>query len=398
MLDPHYKAIVKATVPLLEQGGEALTTHFYQKMLADYPEVRPLFNQAHQASGEQPRALANGMLMYARHIDQLEALGPLVGQIVNKHVALQVQPEHYPIVGRCLLAAISEVLGEAVATPAVIQAWGAAYGQLADVLIAAEASQYHANACRPGGWSGGRVFALVRREAESHQITSFYFKPCDGKAVMRAQPGQYLGLAVRLDGEEHRRNYSLSALCDGVGYRISVKRVGQGRVSTYLHDQMRVGDTLELFAPAGDFVLEPGTRPLVLISAGVGITATLPMLEAAASGHREVLFVHCARDAASQGFAGWLGQLAAEHHHVRVRVCHSAARAGDAAVAVQGRLAREHLADWLPATRDVEVYLLGPAAFMAQVRQHLLALGVDQARIHHEFFGPAQALVDAAAG
>ncbi len=108
MLSNEHIAIVKSTVPLLEAGGEALTTHFYRIMLAEYPQVRPLFNQAHQASGDQPRALANGVLMYAKHIDRLQALGPLVGQIVQKHVSLQILPEHYPIVGSCLLRAIRE--------------------------------------------------------------------------------------------------------------------------------------------------------------------------------------------------------------------------------------------------------------------------------------------------
>ena len=79
MLTESQRDIIKATVPLLETGGEALTTHFYKLMLSEYPQVRPLFNQAHQASGTQQRALANGVLMYARHIDRLEALGPLVG-------------------------------------------------------------------------------------------------------------------------------------------------------------------------------------------------------------------------------------------------------------------------------------------------------------------------------
>src|SRR5690606_39610138 len=138
MLSPEQIAIVKATVPLLESGGEALTTHFYRIMLGEYPQVRPLFNQAHQASGDQPRALANGVLMYARHIDRLQALGPLVGQIVNKHVSLQILPEHYPIVGGCLLRAIREVLGAEIATEEVIAAWAAAYQQLAAIIIGDE--------------------------------------------------------------------------------------------------------------------------------------------------------------------------------------------------------------------------------------------------------------------
>src|SRR5690606_33594018 len=142
VLTEAQRTIVKSTVPLLETGGEALTTHFYRILLGEHPQVRPLFNQAHQASGEQPRALANGMLMYARHIDRLEGLGELPAQIVNKHLALRVQPEHYPIVGACLLRAIREVLGADIATDEVLAAWGAAYQQLADILIGAEAQVY----------------------------------------------------------------------------------------------------------------------------------------------------------------------------------------------------------------------------------------------------------------
>lgn len=86
MLTEAQRTIVKATVPLLETGGEALTQHFYALMLREHPEVRPLFNQAHQASGAQPRALAQAVLNYAKHIDRLERLGDLPAQIVHKHV------------------------------------------------------------------------------------------------------------------------------------------------------------------------------------------------------------------------------------------------------------------------------------------------------------------------
>lgn len=264
MLNAEQRAIIKATVPLLESGGEALTTHFYKMMLSEYPEVRPLFNQAHQASGDQPRALANGVLMYARHIDQLEQLGGLVGQIINKHVALQILPEHYPIVGSCLLRAIEEVLGKDIATPAVIDAWGAAYGQLADILIGAEENLYKEKEEAEGGWRGTREFRLVRREQESSEIVSFYFAPVDGMPVLKAEPGQYIGLKLDIDGAEQRRNYSLSALCDGKEYRISVKREAGGKVSNYLHDELKVGDTLQLFPPAGDFTLAASDKPLVL--------------------------------------------------------------------------------------------------------------------------------------
>ena len=214
VLTDRQRAIVQSTVPLLETGGEALITHFYQTMLGEYPEVRALFSMAHQQSGAQPRALAYSVLMYAKHIDRLEALGDLPAQIINKHVALQVQPEHYPIVGTCLLRAIREVLGAEIATDEVIDAWGAAYQQLADILIGAERQAYDRTAAAEGGWRGERAFVVEDKVAESAEITSFYLVPADGGPVIAHQPGQYIGLRLVVDGQEQRRNYSLSAPAD----------------------------------------------------------------------------------------------------------------------------------------------------------------------------------------
>lgn len=391
MLNAEQRAIIKATVPLLESGGEALTTHFYKMMLSEYPEVRPLFNQAHQASGDQPRALANGVLMYARHIDQLEQLGGLVGQIINKHVALQILPEHYPIVGSCLLRAIEEVLGKEIATPEVIAAWAAAYGQLADILIGAEENLYKQKEEAVGGWRGTREFRLVRREQESSEIVSFYFAPVDGKPVLKAEPGQYIGLKLEIDGQEQRRNYSLSALCDGEQYRISVKREAGGKVSNYLHDGLMVGDTLQLFPPSGDFTLAASAKPLVLISGGVGITPTLAMLEAALETERPVHFIHCARNGAVHAFRDWIDGLAARHPQLKRFYCYAEEDGSQAADAV-GLLDQDLLAQWLPRERDIDAYFLGPKGFMAAIKRQLKGLGVPEGQSRYEFFGPAAAL------
>lgn len=391
MLTNAQRDLIKATVPLLESGGEALTTHFYRMMLSEYPEVRPLFNQAHQASGDQPRALANGVLMYARHIDRLEALGPLVRQVVNKHVALQILPEHYPIVGSCLLRAIREVLGAEIATDAVIDAWAVAYQQLADIFIGAEEQLYQDNASAPGGWRGARAFRVVHKVVESAEITSFHLAPVDGGALLDYQPGQYIGMRLLLDGEEVRRNYSLSALANGREYRISVKREPGGRVSNHLHDKVPVGDVLDLFPPAGEFTLSESDKPLALISAGVGITPALAMLDAARHSGRPIHFIHCARNAEVHAFRDWVDAHAAEHPQILHYVCYSEPRAGDAADA-EGFLSRELLEQWLPAERDLDAYFLGPKPFMAQVKRHLQALGVPAEQSRYEFFGPASAL------
>lgn len=390
MLTDSQKQIIQATVPLLETGGEALTTHFYQMMLSEYPEVRPLFNQAHQQSGAQPRALAHSVLMYAKHIDKLENLGDLPAQIINKHVALQVQPGQYQIVGTCLLRAIREVLGAEIATDAVIDAWAAAYTQLADILIAAETKAYDDIAHAEGGWRGARAFKLVQKVAESAEISSFYLEPADGKAVITHQPGQYIGLRAIVDGTEQRRNYSLSAPSNGRSYRISVKREPGGKVSNYLHD-LQVGDTLELFAPAGHFTLQASERPLVLISGGVGITPTLPMLEAALQTDRPITFIHCARGSAVHAFRAQIDALAQAHSQLQPLYVYDEVADGEA-VAAQGHLTEDLLGQWLPASRDADVYFLGPKPFMRSVKASLHKLGVPEAQVRYEFFGPAEAL------
>ena len=392
MLTPEQRAIVKSTVPLLETGGEALTTHFYKIMLAEHPEVRPFFNQAHQANGDQPRALANGVLMYARNIDRLEQLGGLVNQIIQKHVSLQIEPAHYPVVGGCLLRSIREVLGAEIATDEVIAAWAAAYQQLADILIGAEEKIYADVAAAPGGWRGSRPFRVARKVAESAEITSFYLEPQDGGALADFEPGQYIGLRLLVNGQEIRRNYSLSAAPNGSDYRISVKREPGGVASSYLHDQVHEGDVLELAPPAGEFVLANSDKPLVLISGGVGITPTLAMLDAALRGTRPVHFIHFARNRSAHAFRAAIEARNARHAQLkRFYVYDEHADEAQAPHAV-GLLNSAQLAECLPVSRDVDAYFLGPKPFMRHVKQQLRELGVPEAQTRYEFFGPASAL------
>lgn len=393
MLNAPQRAIVKSTVPLLESGGEALTTHFYRLMLEEHPEVRPLFNPAHQASGAQPRALAQAVLRYARHIDELEQLGELVTRIVHKHVALQIQPEHYPIVGQCLLRAIREVLGAEIATDEVLAAWAAAYEQLAGLLITNEAKLYDEKALAPGGWRGARSFRVTRKEKESAEITSFYLEPVDGGPLMDFTPGQFLGLRLVIDGAETRRTYSLSAAPDGKHYRISVKRDPTGTASRYLHDRVQVGDTLAVFPPGGGFTLQPGDKPVVFISGGVGITPMLAMLTAALPRGRPITFIHSARNAQVHAFREWLDAQAALHPHLRRFFCYSEALEGAAPPDAVGRLDSARLAQWLPRERDIDVYFLGPQSFMASIQRSLKELGVPESQSHYEFFAPASSLV-----
>ena len=313
--------MVKATAPVLKTHGVALTRHFYARMFEHNPELKHIFNQGHQAGGEQQQALAGAVAAYAEQIDDPSVLAPVVTRIVHKHVSLGVRPEHYPIVGKHLLASIREVLGEA-ATDELVDASAAAYGQLADLLIAEEARLYADSAAKPGGWTGWRAFRVARREAESSEITSFYLEPADGGQVPGYQPGQYVSVRLYVPelGLMQPRQYSLSDAPGQGRLRISVKRepgvagAPAGRVSNALHDRLQVGGVLDVAPPQGDFQLrEAGGAPVVLLSGGVGLTPMVSMLNhlVRADDGRQIRFVHGCRNRDAHAMRDHVNTIAA---------------------------------------------------------------------------------------
>ncbi len=389
-LSQETKNIIQQTLPAVKAHAEDITSVFYPLMFAAYPEVTAYFNEAHQGEGTQRKALANAVVAYASNLDRLEVLGDAVSLIVQKHASLNILPEHYPIVGECLLKAIKEVLGDA-ATDEVIAAWGAAYQQLADILIAAEEQVYQQNESMTGGWRGERDFILVKKQDESDVIASFYFEPADGGDVALFTPGQYTTITLILDGKEVRRNYSLSNAPGENFYRISVKREPGGLISNYLHDQLKLGDKVQLTQACGDFTLNENTRPLVLLTGGVGITPAISMVRPALESGRPVHFIHAAINGATHAFKGWINELAANHENLEVTYCYSDPEPQDQCD-LTGFVDEEKLSQLLPEHRDVDLYFLGPKPFMKSTFQaaHNLKVPADQVRF--EFFGPLEDL------
>ena len=162
MLDQATIAVIKSTIPLLESAGPALTQHFYQRMFNHNPELKDVFNLAHQRSGGQPLALFSAVAAYARNIDNLGALTGAVERIAHKHTGFLIQPEQYHIVGSHLLATLKEMGGSAV-TDEVLEAWGKAYGVLADIFIGREGELYREKASEIGGWQGARAFLIKEK-------------------------------------------------------------------------------------------------------------------------------------------------------------------------------------------------------------------------------------------
>ncbi len=390
MLSSAQTEIIKQTVPAVKAHAREITEHFYPLMFQRYPQVLDYFNQAHQEQGTQRQALANAVIAYAANIDRLEVLSDAVSLIVQKHCSLGIQPDHYPIVGECLLESIQTILGDA-ATPEILDAWGAAYGQLANILIQAEEANYAENQSRAGGWRGEREFRLVRKVNESDVITSFYLEPVEGESAIEFSPGQYIGLVMNIDGQVVRRNYSLSDAPGQKGLRISVKREADGKVSNYLHDQVSEGELLKVSAPCGDFVLNDSQRPLLLVTAGVGLTPAISMLNASVASGRKIHFIHAAQSSKTHAFRDHVDALASRHDNLDTFYIYDQPQAGDTPNAT-GFIELEHLAQRLPADKDVDLYFLGPKPFMQKVNGLARELALNPDQVHHEFFGPLEAL------
>jgi nitric oxide dioxygenase len=403
MLTSQTVEIVKATAPVLEQHGEALTRHFYKRMFSHNPEVAPFFNPAHQAGGTQQKALAAAICAYAANIDNLEVLGGAVELIAQKHASLRILPEHYPIVGANLLASIREVLGEA-ATEEIIGAWAEAYGFLADILIGREKQIYADQEGVKNGWSDFKPFRITCKVRESEIITSFYLEPVSGSGIPDFKPGQYI--TVRFPHPASgttMRNYSISNAPGEGCIRISVKREPHGFVSNYLHEQIKEGDEIELGPPCGEFFFDPTEkhgRPLMLISAGVGITPMLSILTSALAAHpgRPIYFVHGALNGQVHAFQNLVCELESKHPNLTVHYRYSEATDQDRSQPrhhSEGCIDAELLEGLLPG-RDADYYFCGPKPFMVGIYHNLLKWGIPASQVHFEFFGPRQELEEVA--
>lgn len=380
MLSQETITIVKSTVPVLQEHGHAITKRFYARLFENNPQLKNLFNQTNQKQDRQSMALANAVYAAANYIDQLEAIIPAIQPILHKHRSLQITPEMYDIVGENLLAAIKEVLGDA-ATDEIINAWAEAYGEIASVFIALEATLYQE--VKENAFEGFVPFEVTEIIKESSDVKSFVLTPPDGMRLAPYQPGQYISVQAEIPTEEilHHRQYSLSKAYDGVSYRFAAKK--DGIVSTHLHDNIRVGDVLRISAPAGHFVLDGSDSPVVLVGGGIGLTPLLSLADQALRLRRKVTVLHAVKDHADRPFAEQLEDFASRG----AEILYYAEQNADADV-VSGYIdaaTLERLAT------DAEVFICGPEAMLQYVVNACLAATTAE-HIHYEVFGPSLAV------
>jgi nitric oxide dioxygenase len=383
--------VVRATLPAVGAAIGDITTLFYRKLFDAHPELlRDLFNRGNQANGEQQRALAGSIAAFAGMLVERPDARPdvMLSRIAHKHASLGITSDQYKIVHRHLFAAIAEVLGDAV-TPEVAAAWDEVYWLMANALVALEARLY-----QQAGVAEGEVWRrmeVVERCEESPDAVSLVLRPADGLPARPFRPGQYVSVRSLLpDGSRQIRQYSLSAAPGRTDRRITVKRVqGDGRpdgeVSSWLHTRVREGDVLTVSAPFGDLALAGDDGPLLLASAGIGVTPMLAMLDhlAAAGATRPVTVVHADRTPASHAHRQEQLDLIRALPGAKLHLWYEEP-GDDAPEASDGRADIAGLE--LP--EGLTVYLCGPVPFMRAVRGDLLRRGVPAEAVHYEVFGP----------
>lgn len=396
MASPKTIEIVKATVPVLEEHGTAITTVFYQNMFDEHPELLDIFNETNQKLGRQQTALAMTVLAAAKHLENLATLLPQVTQISHKHRALQILPEHYPIVGKHLLGAIKQVLGEA-ANDDIIDAWTEAYDEIADVFIQLEKGMYEQEM-----WQGFVPFTVTEKVAVATDIAAFTVVPTDTDAEntqnidlskLTLTAGQYITVKTDPKDSDHLalRHYSLCSTNTDKGIQFAVRRDNRnehhGLVSNHLHDDLEVGDTVLLSAPAGDFALnqdlvKQNEIPIVFISAGVGVTPILSMLEAqvAANPQRPIVWVYACQNEQHHAFDSQVNQLLESATTLEKHVFYFES----------GQILDEAWLANLPMPADI--YVCGSMPFMESIIDGLMRLDHGLDSVHYEPFGPKMSL------
>ncbi|MBR7833690.1 hemin transporter [Actinospica durhamensis] len=393
MLSEQSAPVIRATLPVVGAAVEDITELFYRKLFEAHPELlTDLFNRGNQANGEQRRALAGAVAGFAAALVANPGTAPeaMLSRIAHKHVSLGISADQYKIVHRHLFAAIAEVLGGAV-TPEVAAAWDEVYWLMAESLIALEAGLY-----REAGVAEGEVWQSLeiaeRIEQTADAVTLVLRRP-DGTQAGPFRPGQYISVRIALpDGARQIRQYSLVAAPGRGDWRITVKRVPAdaagpaGEVSAHLHARARPGDRLTVSVPGGDLVLPEGDAPVLLASAGIGVTPVLAMLDhlAASGSSRPVTVLHADRTPADHAHEADQRRLVAALPGAALHLWYEQAPEGlpDGAALGRADLAGIDLPE------GVTAYLCGPLPFMRALRDGLIERGVPAESVHYEVFGP----------
>ncbi|MEX5234580.1 globin domain-containing protein [Kocuria arenosa] len=378
MLSDQSRPVIEQTIGVVSERIPFLTPGFYRSMFEARPDLLDgMFCRSTQKNGTQAQALAGSIAMFDSWLLSHPEGYPdeLLSRVAHKHTSLGLLPEHYPIVHEHLFGAIARDLGDA-ATPEVVAAWDEVYWLMADALITIEEGLY-------AGQANTVAFAPFRVAAQERTgtiTTAITLEPADGTPMTPAAAGQYVTVEVRMpDGVEQPRQFTLVPGPEGTR-RIAVRLDERGEVTPVLHHDVQVGDVLRVSSPYG-VVLPDGDGPLVLASAGIGVTPMLAFLDRLVrqESQRQVLVLHADRSAEEWALREL---LVAELPHARLETWMETPGEGDHDGFMDLGAVR------IPA--DAQVVLCGPLPFMKAVRSAVIAQGVPGRSVAYEILGPDQ--------
>ncbi|MGO7091848.1 MOSC domain-containing protein [Rhizobium leguminosarum] len=352
----------------------------------DVPEMAALL-VSHGRPGFYMRVLEEGLVEAGDDVEQV-AVGP-EGLTISEVDALLYKPDH-PL----------DRLEIAIGSPALSFGWRQSFEKLRAASLSWHAVGNAGLATQPQldpAWEGFRQFRVSRKTHASSDVVTLEFEPSDGLPIGDALPGQFVVIELKPTASiPWLRSYSLSARPDGRHFSISVKREVGGSASVYIHNTLVVGDVVGLSAPRGAFVLPQGDGPIVLMSAGIGVTPVFAMLEAmAAQGtRREVWWLHGARNGLQHPFGEAARRLLSSIPRAHSVICYSSPTAADVIGRDYDRRSRlnSDLVESLSLPIDADYCICGPAGFMSNLIEFLRSAGVDAGRIHSEAFGPAASI------
>eukprot|EP01127_Copromyxa_protea_P008614 TRINITY_DN1980_c0_g1_i1.p1 TRINITY_DN1980_c0_g1~~TRINITY_DN1980_c0_g1_i1.p1 ORF type:complete len:457 (-),score=72.67 TRINITY_DN1980_c0_g1_i1:59-1396(-) len=411
-LDEATMAIIGATAPVVVQNIETIAQTFYPYMLDKFPATKNYFNAAHQVSSgcphltkeaNQPFALAKAIVRYVGHLGSAKDLRESMELAAQKHCALSIRAEHYPIVYECFMHAVGQVLGDAV-TEEIAAAWGKVVLFIARAFIEREVEIYESAVNKPNGWFGWKEFTVTNKVAETADIVSLTLEPKDGSKLPDFTSGQYISLRLHNLPKAYApvtlRQYSVTSTHHSTSFSISVKvekateHTPDGLVSTYLQS-VEIGKVLEVGMPFG--TLKPPTNPgypTVLISGGIGSTVAMAMInhykyQAEAT---PVYVIHSVRDGSCAVFQETLKKLSHENpDRFKVLLAYSKPREVDQEGVdydVGARVDINIVKNFVPSLTTANYVICGPAAMVHDIMVGLLKEGVERSRVQFECFGP----------
>jgi nitric oxide dioxygenase len=381
-LTAEQKSLLLPHVSIMKDHGKEITKNFYNTMFEEHPELRNFFNQTNQKTGKQPIALAQTVYYFAKNLDNLDAMTPQMTHISSKHRAILVKPEHYPIVGKYLLKAIKEFLGDK-ATPELMAAWQGLYDLIAATFINKEKELY-AKLGNNESDKGFVPFTIVKKEQiASGPIYSFKLERQDNGKLFEYFPGQYITLRVEKNGVLHHGHYPLVEPFNGHTYTIAAKPGNDLEQNSVVSEELlhhrAVGSTILVSAPAGSFKLVSGAKSHLFISGGIGIASMISLIQELNQQGKaaSATLIQCVRTENHAAYVATLQKILPKEQYL--------------ILTQEEPISSAHLQGKLDS--GTQVYLSGSEVFLAMADNALAGFNVPKAHIHVRSIEPTLRLL-----